>query len=402
MGIHTIRNRTILNPFFWFTFVWAFVLLIYSLDVATIYPALSASLLAFFVIILFLSCLLGILYDRLFLRKRKTVILQKDKPSYGLMAICALAFLFEVVYCRMVPLLEVIKGNSAAYKDFSVKYISFLAVSLTIALDAISSVKFFYGGPQRKKNLWGIFTCYLILLLSYSRGVLILAILITAVVMISRFRVSFRGILIVLLLAVLGAFVFNVAGNLRQKAAWNDSAFIMAISGFNTKYSSLSNFSWFIVYVATPLGNLSYNYQNVAPISNTSGLLSQLFPDFLAKRVWPGFDSSLTLVQPGLTVSSMFAGGYKYGGLLGMSLSYGELVILIFLVTALTRKNTKYYLASLASLSVIAALTFFDNMVTYSGYSFFLIFLVLGRLFEGKDDFIYQVMIVKEYLIRRS
>jgi hypothetical protein len=98
----------------------------------------------------------------------------------------------------------------------------------------------------------------------------------------------------------------------------------------------------------------------------------------------------------------MFAGGYKYGGLLGMSLSYGELVILIFLVTALTRKNTKYYLASLASLSVIAALTFFDNMVTYSGYSFFLIFLVLGRLFEGKDDFIYQVMIVKEYLIRRS
>jgi hypothetical protein len=145
--------------------------------------------------------------------------------------------------------------------------------------------------------------------------------------------------------------------------------------------------------VATPLGNLSYNYQNVPSLNSVSGLLSQLIPDFIAKRLWAGYSSSLTLVQPGLTVSSMFAGGYKYYGLLGMSLSYLELVLLVFAVPAITKKNTKYFLASLASLSVIAALTFFDNMVTYSGYSFFLIFFVLGRLPEKKDDGLYQAVI---------
>jgi hypothetical protein len=393
MSIVSMKNRTILNPFFWFTFVWTLVLIIYSMNIATIYPALSLPLFLFFVIILVVSVILGILFDRLFLKKRAWVILKSDRPAYGLMLVCLASFLLEVLVCRMVPLLEVFKGNSAAYKDFSVKYFSFLAVSLTLVLDAISSVKLVYGGKDRMKNLWGLAACYLIFLLSYSRGVLILSLLITAVVIISRFKVSVRGVALVLILAVLGAFVFNVAGNLRQRASWNDSAFIMAISGFNPQYSYLKDFSWVLVYVATPLGNLSYNYQNVPSLNSVSGLLSQLIPDFIAKRLWAGYSSSLTLVQPGLTVSSMFAGGYKYYGLLGMSLSYLELVLLVFAVPAITKKNTKYFLASLASLSVIAALTFFDNMVTYSGYSFFLIFFVLGRLPEKKDDGLYQAVI---------
>jgi len=43
-------------------------------------------------------------------------------------------------------------------------------------------------------------------------------------------------------------------------------------------------------------------------------------------------------------------------------------------------------------------MTFFDNMITYSGYSFFLLFLIFGRIIEKKDDYAYLLEYLKIYL----
>ena len=397
MRFELIKNRFIINPFFWFSFVWIVILAFQLLNFVTIYPQLSDSLLSFFLIILTISVLCSIFYDHFFLKKRKVVLINNDKPCKWLTIICVLAFVIEVVYSKMIPLVEVIQGNTGSYSNFGIPHLTFVIVSLTIALSTISSIKLIYGKEHKIGNLVSLLLCFAIFGLSYSRGILILSFLITLVAFLSKYRFGFLSFVGFVFLAIIGSFLFNIAGNIRSNASWNDSSFIMDISGFNPQYNFLKDFSWVIVYAESPIGNLSYNFANIPSQNNLLGLFSQLLPDFLSKRLFPQFDSSLFLVQPGLTVSSMFAGGYKYYGLFGMTLSYLELVVFIFLCAFITRKNTQFFLATTASLSIISALTFFDNMVTYSGYSFFLIFFVVGRIFAKKDDFAYKAEFLKSY-----
>ena len=398
MFFQEIKNRVILNPFFWFSFVWTFILVLQVNNFTTIYPSLSTSLLLFFLLVIATSVVLAFVYDRCFLKNRRLVLITNDKPSLLWLLCCVFGFLTEAVYSGMIPFLEVLNGNTESYSNFGIPHITFLIVSATIAFSAVSSVKLVYGKEHRIQNLLCLLTCYLIFALSYSRGILILCFLITLVTLLSKLRFTWVSFLSFLGIAILGSFLFNIAGNIRSHASWNDSSFLMGISGFNPKYSFLKDFSWVIVYAESPLGNLSYNVANGLTQQNLSGLFSQLLPDFIGKRLYPQYDSSLFLIQPGLTVSSMFAGGFKYYGLLGMGLSYLELVLVVFLVSWATKKITLFFLASTASLSIICAMTFFDNMITYSGYSFFLFFLILGRVIEKKDDYAYLLEYLKIYL----
>lgn len=385
INIQSVKNRFILNPFWWFTLVWTMVFLVHSLGITSIYPVAPFSLFLFMLSILVCSTLCGIYYQKNFLVNKKVIYLESDKPNRVWIIVTLLMFVLEVVYSKMLPLFEVLNGNVSSYQNFGIPHITFLIVSSTIALNAVASVKLFYGKEHKIAHALTIIMCLSRFILSYSRGILIFSFLITLVIGLSKIKFSFKIFFLLFVLAIIGALAFNIFGNIRQKAAFNDSSYIMNIAGFKDQYRFLSPFSWVITYIDSPLGNLCYNYINVAPTYEPWGLISQLLPDFLSKRILPNYDSSLVLIQSGLTASSMFAGGYKYFGIFGMTLSYLELVILIFVVTRICKNNGNCFLACSSSLCIISAMTFFDNMATYSGYSFFLIFIVFYRLFLHKD-----------------
>ncbi len=399
MNMQNMKCRFIVNPFFWFTFVWTLILLIHTLNMLEIYPAAPTELFIFMIGILLLSVVFGVIYQKVFLKGRTQIALDNDNPNWVWIIACLGGFILEVLYSRMIPILEVFKGNTSSYQEFGIPHFTFVIVSMTIALTGIASVKLFYGKEHKGIHIATILMCLGIFLLSYSRGILIFAFLIVLAVFLTKIRFSLSTIVFLIVLAVIGSILFNAAGNIRQNAAFNDSTYIMDIAGFKDEYRFLSPFSWVITYVDTPLGNLCYNFVNVEPLNDTTGLLSQLIPDFISKRIFPNYNSSLVLVQPGLTASSMFAGGYKYYGLLGMFLSYIELVALVFICAFVTRKNTKIFLATTASLSIMAAMTFFDNMVTYSGYSFFLIFYIIYRFFAHDDTEYIMSQQVIDYII---
>ena len=385
MNMKDMKCRFIVNPFFWFTLVWSLILSIHTLNILEIYPAVPTQVFVFMIGVLLSSIFFGSIYHSFFLEDKRQVVLDNDKPNWIWIIACLVGFLLEVLYSRMIPIIEVFRGNTSSYQEFGIPHLTFVIVSMTIALTGISSVKLFYGNEYKAIHISTILMCLLIFLLSYSRGILIFAFLIVLAVFLTKIRFSLTTIVFLLILGGIGALLFNMAGNIRQNAPINDSSYIMNIAGFKKEYQFLSPFSWVITYVDTPLGNLCYNYVNVKPLYDLKGLISQLIPDFISKRIYPDYNSYLVLVQPGLTASSMFAGGYKYYGLIGMLLSYIELVAFIFVVTLFTRKNTKVFLSASASLSIMAAMTFFDNMVTYSGYSFFLIFYVIYRFFAHDD-----------------
>ena len=177
--------------------------------------------------------------------------------------------------------------------------------------------------------------------------------------------------------------------------AWNDSSYLLNIAEFNKKYYALKDFSWGIVYLDTPLGNLLYNERYIQPLNDYNGLISQLFPSVISERLFPNYDSELTLAIPNLTVSSMFAGGYKYYGYVGMAVIFIEMILIILISALLCKKENFALLACSTFVSILCAMSFFDNMFYSSGNSFALIYLIiyLWFFYKKKPSSNYTVLI---------
>lgn len=390
---YQVKNTIILNPFFWFSIVWFFVLILYLMNFCEIYPTIDSELLFFFLVIIVSSSIFAYFFQKIFLKTNFCFALKNTKPSYFLGTFCLLTFLVEVAYSKKIPLLDTLAGDGGSYYEFGLPSLTFIFVSLRIALVVLSSVKLFYFRKHRLQNFILLLIPCMIFLLTYTRGILFFSLIIVVLIWFSKRKLSIKALVALFLLALIGCFIFNVLGNIRQSSPWYDSSYLINISGFRFGNTILSNFSWIIVYLVSPLGNLNFNVLNSTQNLDIFGLLSQLIPDFLSKRIFPEFTSEIFLVQPGLNVSSAFAGVFKYGGILGMYISFIELALFIFLIAKITLKNNTIFIATAASLSAVCIITFFTNPISYSGYSFFIVFLLLELLLLKKDS--------KRYYLRR-
>lgn len=383
---NVLRNKFFLNPFYIFSFIWTIIVLLYSLNILTIYPRMPAKLLLFFVSIILMSLIFGYIYKKRYLSKSHIVCSINDKPLRMLFFVCLIGFVIEIIYTGSIPLITVLKGDTSTYASFGITSFTFVVVSATIGLEALSSIKWIYGKKHKKENFLISMFPILRFILVYSRGLLILCLAIIALPFLAKIKITFTKVVAFLIVLVIGALGFNAFGNLRVGSSWSDSSYIMNITNFNDEYSCLSPFSWVLTYVLSPTGNLAYNVSNNLATYDMRGVLSQLLPDVLSKRLFSGYTSDIPLPQPGLTVSTMFSGSYKYMGFLGMYLSFFELVLLIFIFTELSKRNDVSFVAIMSSLSIITALCFFDNMIHYSGYSFFLFFIIGYSFFSKKPN----------------
>lgn len=383
---NTIKFKEALNPFYWFALTWIVVLLIHCLNLTTIYPALNIEMFLFLSLTIVLSIILGIIFNKKFLIKLTFINLKNTNPSRILILIGYLLTFLEIIYSKQIPLLN-IRSSMSSYKDFGIPTLSFAITSFFVYLNTLTSAKWVYGNKEERiPNLLILLMINFRFLLVYSRGGILTCLLISFVIWLSKRKFTFKLILLFLALAIIGLYAFNILGNIRMNSKWNDSSKIIQIAHLRSEYYFLKDFSWGLVYIDTPLGNLLYNQQNIPVEYSFQGLLSQLIPDYISKRIWPQYDSSLYLPIENLTVSSMYAGGFKYGGFFGMFLSYLELSVFIFIFAYLCRKNSKHFLACCGGLTIIAAMTFFDNTISFSGSSFYMVYLATSAIIEQPDS----------------
>lgn len=380
-----ISLRIVLNPFAIFSAVWILVPLVHLMDLTLVYPSLDTKTGLFLLSVILISLALAVYYDKKFLKEREFVFFENSKPSYLLIVSLYAMTVIECIYSKQVPLFNIRKSMSS-YKDFGIPMVTFFANLVFFALDGMSSVKMVYGEKKDfKGNLLVVLLTWFRFLLLYSRGNVLVCVLITSIVFLSRQKLTHRLVLMMVLAILIGLLGFNALGNIRMNSKWNDSSQIIAIAQIRPQYYWLSSFSWGLVYIDTPLGNLLYNIKNVPPEYSVAGLFSQLLPDFLSKRIFPQYDSALFLAIENLTVSSMFAGGYKYGGYFGMFLSFAELCLFILLFAHLTKDSFKEFLAASASLTVASFMSFFDNPISVSGCSFYVVLLFLFKFFDPQS-----------------
>lgn len=343
--------------------------------------------------ILVISLVLAILYHIFFLKKLKHINIG-SKPIWIPIIFAYFIFIVEVIFSRQVPIISVFLKQTT-YKDFGVPLLSGFMYSFCIFLSLICSLKLVYGEGNKKANFIALLLAYGRFVLVYSRGGLILCVLITLLIFLSSKKLSFWWIPALLVLAIVGLWLFNIIGNIRMGYAWNDSSYLLRISQFRKSYYWLKDFSWGIVYLDTPLGNLLYNERYVQPLNDYQGLVSQLFPSVIAERLWPNYDSTLTLAIPNLTVSSMFAGGYKYYGYIGMAVIYIEMVLIVWISSLLCKKHDFALVGAASFLSLLCAMSFFDNMFYSSGNSFALIYLIIYIYFfyKKKPSLNYTILV---------
>ncbi len=367
-----IKFPLVLNPFYIYAIIWMIVLFIRSLNINHIYPATPVNLWIFIFLTIILSLFFGYVYHQIILKNasKTTFEITGNYPAYFLATVCVLGIIASIIYSRNLPILSTIRGDAQSYREFGIPTVTPLIICCALALNAITSVKLFYGKEKRVHNLIILLICYVIFLLTFSRGALIICVASSFFIAISRTRFGFKKIIGTIIFVLIFAFVFNIFGNIRQQSAWNDSSYIMGLAKFDENYSWLSNFSWGIIYLDSPLGNVAYNMENVSYINDIDGFISQLIPDLISKRIFSGYDSQLVLACPGLNVASMYEGGYKFFGLFGMGIQFILMSMIIFILAAISRRRTETLLAVSVYLTILSAMTFFSNVFVYSGFSF--------------------------------
>ena len=370
-----VKTRFLLNPFLWFSLVWILVLFIHSFNFLPAYPETSVKMNIFLITIIIISIFLAYLFNSLFLKKLKVININ-SKPIWLIIIASYVILAFEAVYSKTLPLASVFSSR-ATYKDFGVPILSGFMYSFCIFISMICSLKLVYGKGNKWPNFIALLLSYGRFVLVFSRGGLIICLAITIIIYFTKSKFNWISILILLILFILGLYFFNILGNIRMGYSSNDSSYLLKISKFNKDYYWLSNFSWGITYIDSPLGNLLYNEANIAPLNSIDGLFSQLLTSVISEKLYPNFSPDMYLTIPNLTVSTMFAGGYKYYGYFGMAIVYLNMVAIIFISCALCKKNNFALMGCAAILTILTATSFFDNMFYTSGNSFALIYLVI-------------------------
>ncbi len=380
-----IRNRIFLNPFFWFALVWSFVLIIHTFHFSKAYPETSDKMRIFLFAIIGLSIVCAIFFQKLILKKLKRVNIA-PKPYWALIIVPYLILAFECIYSKSVPLLSALT-HQTTYLDFGVPIISGFMYSFCIFVSILCSIQFVYVDRHKWINFLALLLSYGRFVIVYSRGGLVLCVFITAIIFFSKKRLKLKHYLLMVILIILFSLGFNILGNIRMGYGPFDSSYLMEVAQFDKKYAGLSNFSWILTYVDTPLGNLLYNERYIHLVKDSNGLISQLIPSVISEIIFPKYDPDLYLAIPNLTVSSMFAGGFKYFGYMGMFIIFIETAAIIFIACALCKGNSFALFGSAALCSVLYATSFFDNMFYVSGNSFALIYLIILSLVLGRHKY---------------
>ena len=375
----SIKFKLILNPFYIYALIWSFILFIRSFRINKVFPTTPVDLWVFIFLTIVFSIGFGLLFDQYFLKKasKHAFEISGKYPPYFLAIMCLIGFAASIIYSGSLPLIETLGGAAKSYKEFGIPTITPLVICATIGTNAIASVKLFYGKEKRLANFLIALGCLLMFVLIFSRGAILFCVASSALIAFSKAKFTLKKFIVIIALLLVVSFLFNIFGNIRQQSAWNDSSYIMNLAQFDSNYSWLSNFSWSIIYIDSPLGNLAYNMEYIHYINDGDGLISQLIPDLIAKRIYPDFNSSLYLPTGGLTVSSMYAASYKSFGLFGMTLQYIEMVFIIFICAAIAKRRTETFMAVTAILAVLSAMSFFDNMFMYSGFSFSILVIIV-------------------------
>ncbi len=380
------------NPFFVYVAAFTLPILLYQLNWSYLYPELSWGLIVFFVATFLISITIG-----LFIHKRGVLvhqgIIRRLNFRWILIAI-TVGNCMDFVYQGQIPFFSIVnKITQDNYGSFGIPtfnvFMSTFGAFITVYLFNCYLVE------GNKKYLWGCLYLFIFPLLIFSRG----AILLNLSNMFFLFLFStkknkikiYSKIVVLLIVILLG---FGYLGNLRTSNQMDKESkvddIILQLGEAKPSFEKSSiphEFFWSYIYISSPLANLQNSINKSKPeysIESTIRYFNyELVFDAVSKRTGSLFGverNEASLIAPYLTVSTVYAISYADLGWIGMCITFFAIMAICILYLAVLKSSNPFFATGLAILNTLVLFSLFDNMISFTGLSFQLLYPLLLSL----------------------
>lgn len=376
-----------MTPYIVYILSFLGVMAIYLLNWSDIYPKLSLELVTFLVI----TFICAYIFHKKDLNKKP-----KYKKSYfnrnieKILLIIFGGFAIDFIYAGIIPVF----GSASDYLAFEgIPFVHVLLYTFTI-FSSIYIFKVFIDNKNKKVLLLYWILTFIPGICLVSRGMIMNILIGCFFVVLIKVGVNIKNIkryfISMTTLILIGLYLFGVFGNIRNNNInkYSDkysSLYIMEVGGASEEFRQSiipKPFFWAYTYIASPLANLQLNineYEVDYSFSNFNKfIVKEILPDFISKRLDNGenlsFEGERLLVAPTLTVATYYIGAFNYIGWIGMISIFLFLMLVIYIYDKLISNENPFKVISVAMLCNITVLCTFDNMISYSGMSFQLIY----------------------------
>jgi hypothetical protein len=380
------------NPFFVYVAAFTLPLLLYQLDWSYLYPDLSVGLLLFLALTFVISAAIGV-----YIHKRRVLVYTNNIKILRfkwILVFITLGNIADFVYQRQIPLFSILnKITNDNYGTFGIPTFSVLVSTFSGFITVYLFNCFLV--TKRKKYLWGCIYLFIFPLLIFSRGAILLAL--SSMLFLYLFSIQknkgkvYLRIVVIILVALLG---FGYLGNIRSSTqmAKNGSLddIILTLGEAKPSFTNSaipSAFFWSYIYISSPLANLQNNINLAKPQFDVGSFASyfnyELTFDAVSKRTGDllGVDRGENkLIAPYLTVSTIYATSFTELGWLGMAFTFIALMAICLLYLLLLRPVNPFYATGIAILNTMVLFCLFDNMISFTGLSFQLLYPLLFSL----------------------
>lgn len=378
------KKSSLFSPFFVYILGFLTLFLVYNLRWSDLYPEMSMGLLFFILVTCFIMTFIGILFHN----KHFFEFKPSTTPVAKLKKWCVwylVANLIEIAYSRRIPFFTglVSDGSSDNIDSFGIPIFHVFV----LGFGAFLSLMLFYKMRSDKSTIRTLIFFFLLSfaapIIIYGRGIMFMTL--TGCLFIYLFSLTHikKKVLPVILIVLLGVFLFGVLGDIRIGAS--DSRFgnqkkglsIMKIGQATKDFEDSCiphEFMWIYIYMISPIGNLQYNIDEHKNIEYNTQAIWELFSnemlsETIGKRVSGIEKREEFLVIPVLNVSTVYARPYVILGWWGVILIYFYTLIYILMTLIIVSRNSEYFIVTVAILNIIIVFNLFDNMFTYGGYA---------------------------------
>jgi hypothetical protein len=153
-----------------------------------------------------------------------------------------------------------------------------------------------------------------------------------------------------------------------------------------------SEFFWSYLYITSPLANLQHNISNSNPVITKENFFQLINNEFLPNAASKRINALLKVekkenlqIADNLNASTVFSGSFTYWGWMGMTAMFIFLMILPLTIRIPFINQTPYYITFFSLLNTLYLFLIFDNMISFTGLSFQLVYPILFGLIKKKE-----------------
>lgn len=386
----------LINPYTIFIASFGCGILFYALHWSSYYPPLQWPLIIFF-IISFGACLF---FARNVYKNHISCSYISPTPTLhqiiGVTLFLYSLWIIEFIHAGGIPLLLILLSKPFNYRTFGVPSLHVFIVTFSSFYTAYLFHAYFVS---RKKII--LFFCILnlsVALLIMNRGML-LTNLSTLFFIYLLTKKSLENILtlkkisILMVTIIILFFLFGAMGTVRVSREIKrlyDRSLVYEVGNATPAFQKSiipSEFFWVYVYITSPLANLQYNIANTQPELNKENffllLNNEVLPDAVSKRVTAQFnltEKQNHQIAENLNASTVFSGSFTYWGWAGVFLMLSLLLVIPFLFRFMGLAESQWLITFLAMVNTLYLFLIFDNMISFTGFSFQLVYPVLLSL----------------------